>query len=94
LVFVIALGAMFLALVGPVFGTEEEPAETTPAAEETLDAPAPAVLITDEPEEAAAPEWTFRFLVPVTLLIGGLAVVGTIITYFVKVTRQRYRIVE
>ncbi len=94
LVFLVALSAMFLALATPVFGTEEENAETTPAAEVTVDVPAPAILIEEDPAEEATPEWTFRFLIPVTLLIGGLSVVGTIIAYFVKVTRQRYRIVE
>ena len=32
-------------------------------------------------------EWSYRFLVPATLVLGTLAVVGTIIMYFVRVTK-------
>lgn len=79
--------------------TEGQPAEgeEAPAGAEVsipADLPEPAVPIEPEDEAAATPEWTFRFLVPMTLVLGGLAVIGTIIAYFVKVTKARYRVVE
>jgi hypothetical protein len=45
-------------------------------------------------EPAELPEdvpWTYRYLIPTVLVIGGLAVVVTVIQYFVRVVRARYR---
>jgi hypothetical protein len=58
-------------------------------------APGPTLVPAAPAEEPAAlPEdvpWTYRYLVPTVLVIGGLAVVVTIIQYFVRVVRARYR---
>jgi len=92
--FLVVLGALLLALAGTAFAAADEEDETTAPAEVSVDVPAPAVSIAEDPPASVTPEWTFRFLVPITIVIGGLAVVGTIVAYFVKVTRQRYRVVE
>ena len=58
-------------------------------------APGPTIVPAAPVEETAAlPEdvpWTYRYLIPAVLVIGGLAVVVTIIQYFVRVVRARYR---
>lgn len=66
------------------------------AADETLevDAPVPAVPVPDDPPAEPEPEWSYRFLVPATLLLGTAAVVGAIIMYFVRVTKNRYRVIR
>lgn len=68
---------------------EEEPAPT-PAAE----VPEPAVPVPDDPPSQPDPEWSYRFLVPATLLLGTVAVVGAIIMYFLRVTKNRYRVIR
>ncbi|WP_420613407.1 hypothetical protein [Candidatus Spongiisocius sp.] len=65
-------------------------AEETPAA----DVPVPAVPVPDDPPAEPEPEWSYRFLVPATLLLGTAAVVGAIIMYFVRVTKNRYRVIR
>jgi len=72
----------------------ETPTETTTAETEPVNVPEPAVVVGADDSAPPTPEWTFRFLLPTTLLLGGLAVVGTTIAYFVKVTKARYRVVE
>ena len=64
-------------------------AETT-----TVEVPEPAVPVPDDPPTAPEPEWSYRFLVPATLLLGTVAVVGAIIMYFVRVTKNRYRVIR
>jgi hypothetical protein len=91
--------ALILAFASPAFATaeSEEPEGEAPAvapAPAAEDVPEPAVPIEEAPPADATPEWTFRFLLPTTLALGGLAVVGTTIAYFVRVTKARYRVVE
>ncbi len=45
-------------------------------------------------ESEPEPEWTFRYLVPATVLLGLVAVVVTVVQYFVRVVRTRYRVVK
>lgn len=71
----------------PAHAADDDPA---PAAE----APEPAIPVPDEPPADPEPEWSYRFLVPTTLLLGTAAVVGAIIMYFVRVTRNRYRVIK
>ena len=59
-----------------------------------MEAPAPAVEIPEEKADDTTTEWSYRFLVPATVVLGTLAVVGTIVMYFVRVTKNRYRIVD
>lgn len=57
-------------------------------------APEPAVAVPDDAPQEPDPEWSYRFLVPTALVLGTVAVVGAIIMYFVRVTRNRYRVVK
>ena len=77
----------FLAI--PAAAQDDEPAEA-PASE----IPVPAVPVPDDAPTQPDPEWSYRFLVPATLLLGTVAVVGAIIMYFVRVTKNRYRVIR
>ncbi len=56
--------------------------------------PEPAVTVPPPDESEPEPEWTFRYLVPATVLLGLVAVVVTVVQYFVRVVRTRYRVVK
>ena len=73
-----------------VLAADEGDEPATPA----VDAPVPAIPVPDDPPAEAEPEWSYRFLVPATLLLGTAAVVGAIIMYFVRVTKNRYRVIR
>ena len=64
------------------------------AAEAPAQAPEPAIAVPDDAPQEPDPEWSYRFLVPTALLLGTVAVVGAIIMYFVRVTRNRYRVIK
>ena len=76
-------------VVAPAAAQEGDPAEA-PAAE----VPEPAIPVPDEDPTEPEPEWSYRFLVPATMLLGTVAVVGAIIMYFVRVTKNRYRVIR
>ena len=67
--------------------------------EATTEAPAfepgqePAVIAPPASEEAVEPPWTSRFLAPTLLVIGLIALVGSIAYYGVRV-RSRYEVVD
>jgi hypothetical protein len=44
-------------------------------------------------DEVEAP-WTTKFLIPTSLVLAVLAVFVTVVQYFVKVVRNRYKVVE
>lgn len=53
-----------------------------------------AVPIEDEAEAAREEPWTTKFLVPTTLLLAAVAIFATVVMYFLKVVRTRYKVVE
>ena len=73
----------------PAGAQEHDPSEA-PVAE----LPEPAVPVPEGDPSEVEPEWSYRFLVPATLLLGTLAVVGAIVMYFVRVTKNRYRVIR
>jgi hypothetical protein len=78
-------------VVPAALAQEEAPAEEPEA---VVDVPEPAVRVVPEaPAEVEAP-WTFRYLIPTSLVIALLVVVGSIVAYFVKVVRTRYRLIQ
>ncbi len=85
-----------VALLAPgALGQEEAPAPAqTEEPAETVNVPEPAVEVNPAPPAAEEQAWTFRYLIPTSLLIAVVAVVGSIIAYFVKVVRTRYRVVQ
>lgn len=73
--------------IAPASGQEEQP---QPVAE----VPEPAIPVPVESPAEPDPEWSYRFLVPTTMVLGAVAVVGAIIMYFVRVTKNRYRVIR
>lgn len=69
-------------------------AEDGGATEAPAQAPEPAIAVPEDAPQEPDPEWSYRFLVPTALVLGTVAVVGAIIMYFVRVTRNRYRVIK
>ena len=91
------IACVLVLAVGALVGTSSLPAvaqEDDPASTPAVEAPVPAISVPDEEAGDPEPEWSYRFLVPATLVVGTLAVVGAIIMYFVRVTRNRYRVIR
>jgi hypothetical protein len=92
-----ALAIIFFAL--PAFAAEEAPEDTvtesTVAEEQSgvVDV-APAVTVPPAAEDEATADWTYRYLIPTLLAIAIVVVVATTIQYFMRVVRNRYKVVE
>ena len=56
--------------------------------------PVPAIVIEEEVEVQEDPAWTYRFLIPISVAIATLVIVGNVIQYFRQVTRKRYKVIE
>ena len=54
----------------------------------------PAVTVDTTPEAEASADWTYRFFIPTLLVLAALVVIFTVIQYFTRVVRNRYRIVR
>lgn len=97
-VLVSAIVVLFLAL--PSFAAEEGApvdtvTETTVAEEQSgvVDV-APAVTVPPAAEDDSTADWTYRYLIPTLLALAVVVVVATTIQYFVRVVRNRYKVVE
>ena len=74
-------------------GTESE--EETTATTEAVDFEyLPATVIDQPPADPVEQPWTTKFLVPTGLALATIAVFVTVIQYFVRVVRSRYKVVE
>jgi len=62
---------------------------TTPAV--TIE---PAVPVDTTPVPETNPDWTYRFFIPTLLVVAALVVIVTVIQYFTRVVRNRYRTVR
>jgi hypothetical protein len=72
-------------------GTDDESTATTePVAFEYL----PAEVIEPPPASPVDQPWTTKFLVPTGLALATVAVFVTVVQYFVRVVRSRYKVVE
>jgi hypothetical protein len=80
------LGATTTSEAGTETGTTEA---TTPAV--TIE---PAVPVDTTPVPETNPDWTYRFFIPTLLVLAALVVIVTVIQYFTRVVRNRYRIVR
>ncbi len=79
-------------MVLPAFAQEETPAPQEPApAGELIQ---PAVVVPPPADDAPEAQWTYKFLIPLGLVVAALAVFVTVVQYFVKVVRSRYKLVE
>jgi hypothetical protein len=54
--------------------------------------PAVSVEVTEPPE--TQPDWTYRFFIPTLLVLAALVVIATVIQYFTRVVRKRYRVIR
>ena len=54
----------------------------------------PAIQAPEPAETEATPSWTYRYLIPTLLVVAVLAVVLTVVQYFVGVVGKRYRVVR
>lgn len=88
----VALAVLLLAL--PALGQEEgtdQPTDTTVA---TVEAKTPAVVVEEPPPAVVQQPWTSRYLIPTGLVLAALAVFATVVQYFLRVVRTRYKVVE
>lgn len=83
-----------LALPGLAIAQEqsEDTTATTTATEGTF--VMPAVSIPPAVDDVVQQPWTTKFLIPTSLVLAVLAVFVTVVQYFVKVVRNRYKVVE
>ncbi len=58
------------------------------------DSPVPAIVIEEEVEVEEDAAWTYRFLIPTSVAIAVLVIIGNVIQYFRQVTRKRYKVIE
>jgi phosphatidylglycerophosphate synthase len=54
--------------------------------------PAVPVEVTETPE--TQPDWTYRFFIPTLLILAALVVIATVVQYFTRVVRNRYRVIR
>ena len=92
----VLLVALTVAFALPVYAAEESPEpETTTETSEVVTDYEPAVEVDlDATEDAGEEPWTTRFLVPTALLLAAVTVFGTVVQYFTKVVRARYKVIE
>ncbi len=81
----------FASVALAVESTQETTATTQAGA---LEFDMPAISVPPPPADDAKPPWTTKFLIPTTLILGAVAVFVTVIQYFLKVVRNRYKVVE
>ena len=63
-------------------------------ADDHSEVPVPAIVIEDAPEQIEDIDWTYRFLIPTTVAIATLVILGNVVQYFRQVTRKRYKVIE
>ena len=56
--------------------------------------PVPAIVIEEPPEQIEDVAWTYRFLIPTTVAIATLVILGDVMQDFRQVTRKRYKGIE
>lgn len=54
----------------------------------------PAVSVIDGVPDVVVEPWTTKFLIPTSIVLAVVAVFTTVVQYFVKVVRNRYKVVE
>jgi hypothetical protein len=90
------VSVLLVSLAAPVAAVEQSPGEE-PAAETTavVSDYQPAVEVDLRAEaDAGQQPWTTRFLVPTTVVLGALVVFVTVVQYFTRVVKNRYKVIE
>ncbi|MFQ5523608.1 MAG: hypothetical protein ACE5F5_08525 [Acidimicrobiia bacterium] len=92
------LASLFVVAFGlTALGAEHEEASTTDTTVSSVSSGSsmePAVVVKPENKLEPTPEWTYRYLVPASLVIAAVVILLTAVRYFSDVVRKRYRIVE
>ena len=78
--------AMIVALMIPYIAIADDHTEG--------EVPTPAIVVEEPPEQIEDVAWTYRFLIPTTVAIATLVILGNVIQYFRQVTRKRYKVIE
>jgi len=86
-----ALAASLTLLAAPAVAL---PGVDQAAAHEIAAQSDPFIEVDTGEEPPADPQWTYRFLIPASIALTVLLVVGTVVMYFVRVVRARYTVVE
>ncbi|MEX1006146.1 MAG: hypothetical protein WD990_01685 [Acidimicrobiia bacterium] len=73
---------------------DENEGETTATTEAVDFEYLPATVVEPAPPDPAEQPWTTKFLVPTGLALATVAVFVTVVQYFVRVVRSRYKVVE
>lgn len=93
----VLLGAALPVLAAAATTTTGDGATATTAAEgatvTTAEAIVPAVTVEVTQPLETQPDWTYRYFIPTLLVLAALVVVITVIQYFTRVVRNRYRVV-
>lgn len=85
----VAASALLIAV--PLVAVAQETTTTVAQATTTVSIPEPAIKATPPPVPPSSPAWTTRYLVPTGIILGLLAVLGTVVQYFVRVVQARYK---
>lgn len=97
---VLASAVVVLLLALPSFAAEEPATEDTVTESTVVEEQsgvvdvAPAVTVPPAAEDDATEDWTYRYLIPTLLALAIVVVVATTIQYFMRVVRNRYKVVE
>lgn len=93
----VVLGLVAALVMSPaVLAQEDAPEPETTQTEGGVvgEVPEPAVEVIPEAATEEEAPWTFRYLVPTSMVLALLVVVGSIVAYFLRVVRTRYRVVQ
>lgn len=88
--------AVVVSLVASPAFAQEQPADqaTTTTVAEAGSAYQPAVTAPPPPAPTNDQPWTARYLIPTSLVLAALTVFVSVVQYFVRVVRNRYKVVE
>ena len=56
--------------------------------------PIPAIVIGEEVDVPEDPQWTYKSLIPTSVAIATLVIIGNIVQYFRQVTKKRYKVIK
>ncbi len=76
----------------PAVAQESPPAEAGSTAE--VAPMEPAVVVQPPAKTETTQPWTYRYLVPLLIVLALVTVFGTVVQYFVRVVRGRYKLVR
>ncbi len=82
MVLVLTMAAVLMGVALPALAQEspEEPAEIVPG-----------VVVEEAAPAEEVPDWTYRYLVPTSLALAVVFCVITVVLYFTRVVRSRYK---